>query len=129
MENASFLEIDVILDQFLGVDERVTMILFHGDAHSDFFNGKVLPGGVDTQTKQENGDWDLSARYILEGEDNEGTPTKIFIQNDGKNINGRMVTRPRIITDNEKLKWIEKEKLEGGISDFPGGVKITLRRI
>lgn len=126
MSGKKIIEIDVILDEFLNVDGRVQMILFHGDANSDFFKGKVLPGGVDTQRKCENDEWTLSARYILEGVDDKGKVTRIFVQNDGKNIDGKMVTTPFFITDNPELKWLETGRFEGGISDMPGGVKITI---
>ena len=58
---------------------QVNMILFEGSCDCDFFHGTILPGGVDTQR-----DGGLSARYMLEGLDDKGTPTKLFIENNGK---------------------------------------------
>ena len=72
-------QIHVILDQTLSVQGgkgSATMILFHGDLDTTFFKGEIQPGGVDTQRSGA-----ISARYIIEGKDADGTPTKIFIDN------------------------------------------------
>ena len=64
------LRINVIVDEVndLKSDRNVCMITFHGDAESEYFKGKILPGGVDTQRSVEGGML-LSARYMLEGID------------------------------------------------------------
>ena len=89
-------QVHVILDQTLSVQGgkgSATMILFHGDLDTTFFKGEIQPGGVDTQRSGA-----ISARYIIQGEDAEGTPTKIFIDN--TQVNG--VLKPYVLTDNPK---------------------------
>jgi hypothetical protein len=48
---------------------EVLMIPFGGTVKGELFNGRVLPGGVDTQTVDQNGVRHMSARYMLEGVD------------------------------------------------------------
>ena len=86
-------QVHVILDQTLSVQGgkgSATMILFHGDLDTTFFKGEIQPGAVDTQRSGA-----ISARYIIQGEDAEGTPTKIFIDN--TQVNG--VLKPYVLTD------------------------------
>ena len=103
-------QVHVILDQTLSVQGgkgSATMILFHGDLDTTFFKGEIQPGGVDTQRSGS-----ISARYIIQGTDAEGTPTKIFIDN--TQVNG--VLKPYILTDNPKLRWLENTDWEARIA-------------
>ena len=115
------LHITVRLDQVHKLesdDQAVTMILFHGEAESEYFTGQILSGGVDTQIR-ENDINCLSARYILDGMDYQNVPCKIFIENNGRadeHMNGRFVTVPRIITDSQALKWFETARLSGEVT-------------
>lgn len=80
------LRIDVVLDRIetvQGAGGEVTMILFHGNFNCELGSGKVLPGGVDTQTQRWGEDKFLSARYILEGKDQNQKPFRIFVENNG----------------------------------------------
>ena len=62
-------------------EKTVTQVLFDGTAEGEYFNGTILPGGVDTQINvPEKGT--LSARYMLEGKDNSGDNCKMYISND-----------------------------------------------
>lgn len=79
----------------------VRQILFDGDVRGDLFNGKILPGGVDTQIIESSGEGTLSARYILEGEDGEGNACKVYIDNRGR-INEK-VTYPTMAADSSVL--------------------------
>ncbi len=114
-------QIHVILDQTFSVQGgkgSATMILFHGDLDTTFFKGEIQPGAVDTQRSGA-----ISARYILQGTDADGTPTKIFIDN--SQVNG--VLKPYVLTDNPKLRWLEKTDWEariamGGFGGFGGGM-------
>ncbi|MBR4253775.1 MAG: hypothetical protein IKQ16_01670, partial [Lentisphaeria bacterium] len=114
-------QIHVILDQTLSVQGgkgSANMILFHGDLDTTFFKGEIQPGAVDTQRSGS-----ISARYILQGTDADGTPTKIFIDN--SQVNG--VLKPYVLTDNPKLRWLEKTDWEariamGGFGGFGGGM-------
>lgn len=99
---------------------QVNMVLFEGSCDCAFFHGRILPGGVDTQR-----DGGLSARYMLEGTDDAGTPTRIFIENNGVwGPDGQCVTHPLIRTDNPRLAWLEETPLTGGISGHETGVDI-----
>ena len=114
-------QIHVILDQTFSVQGgkgSATMILFHGDLDTTFFKGEIQPGAVDTQRSGA-----ISARYILQGTDADGTPTKIFIDN--SQVNG--VLKPYVLTDNPKLRWLENTDWEariamGGFGGFGGGM-------
>ena len=114
-------QVHVILDQTLSVQGgkgSATMILFHGDLDTTFFKGEIQPGGVDTQRSGA-----ISARYIIEGKDADGTPTKIFIDN--TQVNG--VLKPYVLCDNPKLRWLENTDWEariamGGFGGFGGGM-------
>ena len=114
-------QIHVILDQTLSVQGgkgSANMILFHGDLDTTFFKGEIQPGAVDTQRSGS-----ISARYILVGKDADGTATKIFIDN--SQVNG--VLKPYVLTDNPKLRWLEKTDWEariamGGFGGFGGGM-------
>jgi len=114
-------QIHVILDQTFSVQGgkgSATMILFHGDLDTTFFKGEIQPGAVDTQRSGA-----ISARYILVGKDADGTATKIFIDN--TQVNG--VLKPYVLTDNPKLRWLEKTDWEariamGGFGGFGGGM-------
>lgn len=111
------LRIDVTLDEVEkvhGAGGDVTMICFHGTFACAFGSGKILPGGVDTQIQKEGGDKLLSARYILEGKDAQGSPFRIFVENNGICKEGESIlTHPVIYTDTEKLQWMEQAKMLG----------------
>ncbi len=127
MKNLEVLSVHVKIDQCFEVKSEagsVNMINFHGTAESDFFNGVILPGGVDTQSQFAGCDWSLSARYILEGTDKNGQTCRIFIENNGHFIDGEIVTEPRILTDNPELAWLEKAELVGRVVGEEGGICI-----
>lgn len=84
-------------------EKTVTQVLFDGTAEGEYFNGTILPGGVDTQINvPEKGT--LSARYMLEGKDNSGDNCKMYISNDA--IQNCNITTPHILTDSENLRWL-----------------------
>jgi hypothetical protein len=59
------------------------MIPFTDAVKGEIFNGRILPGGVDTLTVDQNGVRHMSACYMLEGVDKAGKPCKIYIDNNG----------------------------------------------
>lgn len=124
------LRIDVVLDRIetvQGAGGEVTMILFHGNFSCELGSGKVLPGGVDTQTQRWGEDKSLSARYILEGKDQNQKPFRIFVENNGICKEGEVLkTCPVIYTDAEELQWMEQEKLSG-IVEGNGENKVRIR--
>lgn len=112
--------------EFISVEsapKKVVQILFDGKAKGDYFIGRVLPGGVDTQIINEDGSGQLNAKYILEGYDRSGKLCRIYVDNKAE-LNSSE-TWPSIITDSEELKWLETAKLYGTI-DTSDGVVIEI---
>lgn len=108
---------------------QVNMVCFGGRCDCDFFHGEILSGGVDTQQYLTGEPGRLSARYMLAGTDDAGTPTRLFIENNGENdANGMCITTPRILTDNPRLAWLEDAPLTGRIQGREGGVTICFYR-
>lgn len=107
-------------------DAKIYMLLFDGYCEGEYFNGKVLPGGVDTQIHSGERH-SLSARYIVEGVDKEGKECRIFIENNASmNLNGETVTTPKIYTNSEALKWLEQKELSGRLLFEDGKVIIAV---
>lgn len=107
----------------------INMILFNGYCDSAFFQGTILPGGVDTQKIESDGSGTLSARYILQGKDAEGNNCHLFIENTAVIQNGNIdITHPVIYTDSTHLKWLEKEHLYGKILTEGEQVIITFHK-
>lgn len=104
-------------------EKTVTQVLFDGTAEGEYFNGTILPGGVDTQINvPEKGT--LSARYMLEGKDNSGDNAKcIFLMMQYKNCN---ITTPHILTDSENLRWLNEAELRGELTIVENGVQIEI---
>ena len=96
---------------------KVTMLSFDGTTETEWFTGETLPGGVDTQTQWSGQNNILSARYILEGTDDAGEKCRIYIENNGEDVNGVVKTVPTVITNSESLAWLEKADLYGKL-DF-----------
>ncbi|MCR5545130.1 MAG: DUF3237 family protein [Lachnospiraceae bacterium] len=120
-------KIDVDLDEIYevkGETGSACMILFHGSAKGECFNGKILPGGVDTQKQPKGEEKILSARYILEGKDENGDECRVFVENNS--IPGTKQTKPMIYTDSKVLKWLETADLCGEIGSKKGGVIISI---
>ena len=114
-------------DEVKGRSGEALMIHFDGNATGEYFNGIILPGGVDTQKEIKGSARALSARYILEGKDFKGNACKIFVENNGSfDENGNIVTHPTILTDSIDLAFLETADITGTISDIPGGVQIHL---
>lgn len=121
-------EILTILISIMGMShveaggEAVNMIPFGGEAVGPYFQGKVLPGGVDTQMKG-----NLSARYMLEGTDCDGQPCKIFIENNGKF--GEPYTHPTILTDSKALSFLNGAELLGKLDGGADGLTIRISSV
>ena len=106
------------------------MIAFSGEADGPYFSGKILPHGVDTQKSEEGKPLQLSARYMLEGIDCTGKQCRLFIENNGEEAGGQIVTKPRIYTDSESLSWMEGAALCGTVESCgEGQVMIRIRRM
>lgn len=123
------LKIRVVLNEDLAVNgakQSIRMLGFTGEATGPYFQGKIMPLGVDTQKFGPEMPLELSARYMLEGIDYEGTPCKMFIENNGSEKEGIVFTKPMIVTDSPYLKWLEYAELKGEIEGVDGGVVIHI---
>ncbi len=80
-------------------------------AEGPYFQGMILPGGVDTQKIYPDGSGVLNARYMLEGKDSEGKECRIFIDNTAEL--GSNETVPRIVTDSAILQKFAEKELAG----------------
>ncbi|WP_408071803.1 DUF3237 family protein [Butyrivibrio sp. JL13D10] len=115
------------INEVKGKAGTARMILFDGDASSEYFKGTILPGGVDTQKEKPEEGVLLSARYILDGTDYKGNACRIFIENNGS-FKGEIdsITKPMVITDSKALEFLETAPLYGSIEGIEGGVKIHI---
>lgn len=104
-------------------DRIVNMINFEGKSESEYFTGKVMSGGVDTQFGDSTS-YRLSARYMLEGIDKAGNPCHIFIENEG--FAGEPYTAPKILTDSPSLSFLNDAKLKGKVDDSSGQLTIRI---
>lgn len=116
-----------------GLGDSVFMIPFTGHATGKYFEGTVLPGGVDTQIMGRFGDrHTLSARYMLHGTDHTGKECDIYIENNGE-IDPKLTdvlfrTTPRIITNSEALAFLNNGLLAGEGVPSDTGVEIRIYR-
>jgi hypothetical protein len=111
---------------------EVVMIPFAGTVKGELFNGRILPGGVDTQRVNQNGVRHMSARYMLEGVDQNGEACRIFIDNNGwfesKNMPFRTI--PTFFTDSKKLAaYLHSNKFRGEGHDQNGQLVIKIFEI
>ena len=121
------------ISQLKGLAGEVIMIPFSGTVNGEIFNGRVLPGGVDTQTVDRNGVRHMSARYMLEGIDNKGEPCKIYVDNNGW-FTGEMSmpfkTIPTFFTDSNNLApYLHSNKFRTEGHPRQGGVTIKVFEI
>jgi hypothetical protein len=121
------------ISQLNGPAGQVVMIPFGGTVEGELFRGKVLPGGVDTQTVDNNGVRHMSARYMLEGFDNTGEPCRIYIDNNGW-FTGEMAmpfkTIPTFFTDSKALApYLHTNKFRTEGHPRPNGVTIKVFEI
>lgn len=113
-----------------GCGAEVNMVLFEGTAEGPDFKGAVLPGGCDTQKRQDER-VALSARYMLRGRDREGVACSVFVENNGvidlTAPSPVTSTIPRIVTDSAALRWLETAELSGEVSgDSEGHVWVRI---
>ena len=121
------------VSQLRGPAGEVVMIPFGGTVTGELFNGRVLPGGVDTQTVDRNGVRHMSARYMLEGVDRSGEPCHIYIDNNGW-FTGEMTvpfrTVPTFFTDSKALApYLHANRFRTEGHPRQGGVTIKVFEI
>ena len=106
-----------------GKNKKIVMIPFGGEASGEYFNGKVVGTGVDTQKIDPDGKVFLSARYMLEGTDAAGNACRIFVENQGGWDTG---FTPAIVTDSPLLAGWETADLYATAEGIPEGVMIRI---
>jgi len=106
-----------------GKNKKIVMIPFGGEASGEYFNGKVVGTGVDTQKIDPDGKVFLSARYMLEGTDAAGNACRIFVENQGGWDTG---FTPAIVTDSPLLACWETADLYATAEGIPEGVMIRI---
>lgn len=121
------------VSQLAGPAGEVVMIPFGGTVEGEIFHGRVLPGGVDTQTVDQNGVRHMSARYMLEGVDSSGEPCRIYIDNNGW-FTGEMTmpfkTIPTFFTDSKMLApYLHSNRFRTEGHPRQGGVTIKVFEI
>lgn len=123
-------------NSFRGEDgSGVVMIPFEATVSGKYFNGTVLPGGVDTQVIGPGGKpHTLSARYMAKGTDYTGEECFVYIENNGVSHfspeNGfYMKTHPKFVTNSKALSFLNTDIFVGDSEPLPGGVKIILYRV
>lgn len=109
-----------------GLECAVNMISFTGEAYGKYFNGKVIGTGVDTQKIVKDKGVNLSARYMLEGTDYENNKCRVFIENNGSDMNN---CTPLLVTDSKVLKNLQKAKLRSSVEPIEGGVLVSIFKI
>ena len=112
----------------------VVMIPFDATIDGKYFNGTVLPGGIDTQVIGPHGTpHTLSARYMAKGTDYTGEECFVYIENNGVICNdvegGYMRTTPKFVTNSKALDFLNKQLFVGKGEPDGMGVKITLYRV
>lgn len=119
---------------FQGEAGGVVMIPFDATIDGKYFNGTVLPGGIDTQVIGPKGtSHTLSARYMAKGKDYTGEECFVYIENNGVICNdvegGYMRTTPKFVTNSKALDFLNKQLFVGKGEPDGMGVKITLYRV
>ena len=102
---------------------RVCMVPFTGEATGEFFTGRILGTGVDTQKFREGEPGQLSARYMLEGKDYTGAACRIFIEN---SLHDEAGWHPMIVTDSQALAAWETMPLVATVDGIEGGVLVRV---
>lgn len=106
-----------------GSEKDIVMIHFSGTSQSPFFSGIILGTGVDTQKISKGEAAFLSARYMLEGEDFTKQKCRIFIENQGIDMNN---CKPTIVTDSKALAELESISLRSVVVPADGGVIVKI---
>ncbi|MBQ8613177.1 MAG: hypothetical protein IJ416_03060 [Ruminiclostridium sp.] len=105
-----------------GQASRVVMIPFSAIASGEYFAGKTVAKGVDTQITTKNGFY-LSARYMLEGTDFSGKKCRLFIENNGTSLEN---CKPEIHTDSDELAFLENAELTANAECMENGALVKI---
>ena len=111
---------------------KVIMIPFTGRVESALFTGKILPGACDVQIEDVAKIRRLCARYMFSGQDGEGNPCKLFVENTGfvapSNVNESFIRAcPRFLSDSPALSsYLSVPHFRSEIQGTEKGVEIRI---
>ncbi|MCI7349164.1 MAG: hypothetical protein MSH60_00235 [Ruminococcus sp.] len=108
-----------------GNNTKVVMIPFSAEAVGEYFKGKTVENGVDTQIISADS-FSLSARYMLEGVDRSGEKCRLFIENNGTSLYNCV---PKIFTDSTELDFLENARLKADVECVENGVIVKIYMI
>lgn len=106
-----------------GQHSSINMLSFTGEAAGEYFQGRIIGTGVDTQKISPDGTAFLSARYMLQGKDYTGESCRIFIENNGSDLS---CCKPSIVTDSKALADWETEALMAEVIPTEKGVTVSI---
>lgn len=105
-----------------GNHTKAVMIPFSAEAVGDYFTGRTIFNGTDTQISND-GKFSLSARYLLEGTDCAGARCRLFIENVGTSLDR---CTPTVITDSRELAFLETARLSSTVERTENGVIVRI---
>ncbi|BCN28893.1 DUF3237 family protein [Anaeromicropila herbilytica] len=105
---------------------NICMLPFTGTAEGMYFNGMVIGEGVDTQKIYPDGKIELSARYMLEGEDFKGNRCSVFVENNGESLEKCI---PLIVTDSADLQFLSEAELISNVIPTEIGVDVRIYKL
>lgn len=108
-----------------GKHTGICMVPFTGEAAGPWFSGNVIGTGTDTQQVRDGKITRLSARYMLEGRDHTGQSCRIFIENNGPDLEH---CKPTMITDSRALASWEDADLSAQVECRQDGVIVHIFR-
>lgn len=112
---------------------KVVMIPFTGNITSELFNGVIRPGALDRQIIDVNNVKHMSARYLLEGLDQDGNPCKLYVENEGHfdaDTPHPFKTIPTFYTDSALLApYLHTRRFRGEGMRDESGLKIRIYEI
>lgn len=103
---------------------KVDMQFFNGTAEGTYFNGKVLSESCDIKKSFKDGKISHCYRYVLSGKDADGKTTKIFVEDNGTEADGKVISKPIFITNNKNFAWIETSDIQGRMVVGASGEKV-----
>src|SRR5262249_5044130 len=126
-----------------GFGRRRIVPISGGRVAGPAFDGTILPGGSDVQITRPDGVSEIAARYIIETD----RGTHVFIENTGVRLGSPEVMRriaegrpvdpadvyfrsvPRFETDDDELRWLERDHFLATGARFPDRVRIDVYRV
>lgn len=101
----------------------VEVVSLSGVASGALFEGVVEPYGANVQLIDEDGRRHMLGRYILNGFDKNGVPTRIFVENEGwfsKAMGKAFQTTPHFMSDNPAVDTVLRRSAYRGRGERKG---------